>query len=127
MALWSMHAWAIDAAYCSPFLNFWAPTFRCGKSTGLSALKWTGLRTELAGNVSPAAIFRYIEKARPCLLIDEKDTDRNEEARGILNSGHTRDTAYVIRCDGEDNEPRRFSTWAPKAIASVGKLAAKKD
>ena len=41
----------------------------------------------------------------------------------MLNSGHTRDTAYVIRCDGENNEPKR-STWAPKALASIGKLAA---
>jgi hypothetical protein len=43
--------------------------------------------------------------------------------RGVLNSGHTRDAAFVIRCDGEDNEPRKFSTWAAKAITSIGKLA----
>jgi hypothetical protein len=30
----------------------------------------------------------------------------------------------VIRCEGDDNKPKRFSTWAPKALASIGKLAA---
>ena len=44
--------------------------------------------------------------------------------RGILNSGHTRDTACVIRCEGDDNRPKEFSTWAPKVIAGIGKLAA---
>jgi Protein of unknown function (DUF3631) len=60
------------------------------------------------------------------LVIDEADTFArdNEEIRGILNSGHTRDTAWIIRCEGEENEPKPFSTWTPKAIASIGKLAA---
>lgn len=124
MALWTLHAWAFDAAYCSPFLMFVSPEPRCGKSTAMSLLYRTGPRTVLASNISPAAIFRYIEHQRPCLLLDEAETYQSEEARGILNSGHTRDTAYVIRCDGDDNEPKRFSTWAPKAVASIGKLAA---
>jgi hypothetical protein len=42
--------------------------------------------------------------------------------RGILNSGHTRDTAFVIRVSGEELEPRRFSTWGTKAVALIGKL-----
>ena len=48
----------------------------------------------------------------------------NEELRGILNSGHTRDLAFVIRnvAVGDDHEPRRFSTWGAKAIALIGKL-----
>ena len=61
----------------------------------------------------------------PTLVIDEGDTffKDNEEARGILNSGHTRDAAFVIRCVGDNSEPRKFSTWAAKAIASIGKIA----
>jgi putative DNA primase/helicase len=60
------------------------------------------------------------------LLIDEAETFtvNNDELRGILNSGHARDTASVIRLVGDSHEPRLFSTWAPKAIASIGKLAA---
>jgi hypothetical protein len=46
-------------------------------------------------------------------------------ARGILNSGHTKAAAYVIRNveRGGDHKPVRFSTWSPKVIASIGGLA----
>ena len=40
----------------------------------------------------------------------------------MLNAGHTRRMAFTVRCDGEDHEPRQFSTWAPKAIAMIGRL-----
>ena len=58
------------------------------------------------------------------MLIDEFDAalKDNEEMRGILNSGHSREAAYCIRCDGEDNQPKPFSTWAPKAIAAIKKI-----
>ena len=64
---------------------------------------------------------------RPTLLIDEADSfvKENEEMRGILNSGHTKAAAYVIRnveVNGE-HKPQRFSTWAPKAIATIRALA----
>jgi hypothetical protein len=127
MALWTLHAWALDAAYVSPFLMLTSPEMRCGKSTALSVLYWTGPRTALASNISPAAIFRYIEASHPTLLIDEAETfvTGNEEVRGILNSGHSRDTATIIRLvpAGDKYEPKEFSTWTAKAIASIGKLA----
>jgi putative DNA primase/helicase len=70
--------------------------------------------------------FRVIEAAQPTLLIDETDTfvKENDELRGVFNSGHSRATAYVIRCQGEDNQPRCFSTWAAIALAGIGKLPA---
>jgi hypothetical protein len=34
----------------------------------------------------------------------------NDEMRGVINSGHTRDLAFVIRTVGDDHEPRRFRT-----------------
>src|SRR5262249_31281196 len=46
----------------------------------------------------------------------------NDELRRVLNSGHTRDMAFVIRTTGEDHEPRTFSTWCPKAVALIGEL-----
>jgi putative DNA primase/helicase len=59
--------------------------------------------------------------------MDEGDTSiqGNEEVRGILNSGHTKAAAYVIRNveEGGEHIPRRFSTWTPKAIATIGKPA----
>ena len=65
---------------------------------------------------------------RPTLLLDEAETfvGDSEDLPGVLNSGHTRDTARVIRlvAAGDDYEPKAFSTWAAKALASIGKLAA---
>jgi putative DNA primase/helicase len=126
MALWTIHAWTIDAALVSPFLMFSSPEMRCGKSTALKLLRLCAPRSAMASNISSAAVFRYVEAYQPTLLIDEADTFvvANDELRGILNSGHTRDTASVIRLVGDSHEPRLFSTWAPKAIASIGKLAA---
>jgi putative DNA primase/helicase len=123
MALWTLHAWALDAADVSPFLVFSAPEMRCGKSTALALLCRTCPRTAFASNISPAAVFRYIEANRPTLIIDEADSfmHGNEELRGVLNSGHTRDTAFIIRCEGADHAPKEFGTWAPKAIALIGK------
>ena len=37
------------------------------------------------------------------------------ELRGILNSGHARHTAQVLRAKGT------FSTWCPKALAGIGR------
>src|SRR5262245_40648939 len=127
LALWTLHAWTIDAGDISPFLVLVSPTKRCGKTTVLIILYYLTPRSELASNISPSALFRYIEEVRPTLLIDEADSfvKDNEELRGILNSGHTKAAAHVIRnveINGE-HKPRRFSTWAPKAIAAIRDLA----
>jgi putative DNA primase/helicase len=126
LALWTLHAWTQDAGDISPYMALVSPTKRCGKTNVLIILYYLTPRSELASNISPSALFRYIEDVRPTLLIDEADSfaKENEELRGILNSGHTRTGANVIRnveVNGE-HKPRRFSTWAPKAIASIRAL-----
>jgi putative DNA primase/helicase len=57
------------------------------------------------------------------MLLDEADAyaRENEELRAVLNAGHRRDGA-VIRCVGDNYEPRRFSAWAPVALAAIGHL-----
>ena len=125
MALWTLHTWAIDAAYFSPFLLFRSPLMRCGKTSCLTLLYRTCARTAMASNITGPALFRYVDAASPTLLIDEADSffRNNEELRGILNSGHSREAAHVIRLVGENHEAREFSTWAAKAVASIGRLA----
>ena len=77
-----------------------------------------------SSNITAAALFRAVEKWKPTLIVDEADSflRESDELRGVLNSGHTRDTAFVIRTVGDDHEPRRFSTWGAKAIALIGTL-----
>jgi hypothetical protein len=127
LALWVLHAWTMDAGDISPFIVLVSPTKRCGKTSALIILFYLTPRSELASNISASAVFRYVDEVRPTLLIDEADTfvKDNEELRGILNSGHTKPAAYVVR-NVEINgahKPRRFSTWAPKAIATIRSLA----
>lgn len=124
VALWLLHTWTFQTSMICPILGVESPQKRCGKSTLLGVLAELSCRSMLASNISPAAIFRTIEKYYPTLIIDEADTflKDNEELRGVLNSGHTRSTAYVIRVDGDKFEPRIFSTWGPKVIALIGKL-----
>lgn len=124
-ALWITFTWLIDVVQVAPIAMITAPEKRCGKTQLLSLFRRLCIRPIAASNITASAIFRCIEMWRPTLLIDEADAflRDNEDARGILNSGHTRDTAYVIRVVGDNFEPRRFSTWGAKAIAGIGRLA----
>jgi putative DNA primase/helicase len=123
LSLWVLHAWTMDAGDISPLMVLVSPTKRCGKTSVLILMYFLTPRSELSSNITAPALFRYIEDVRPTLLIDEADSfaKDNEELRGILNSGHTKAAANVIR--NVDHKPRRFSTWAPKAIATIGTLA----
>lgn len=125
LALWCCLTYLVDAVDVLPILNVASPEKRCGKSTLLAVIVRLVNRPLLASNITPSAMFRAIDLWRPTLIIDEADTfitADNEDLRGIINSGHTKDTAFVIRTCGDDHEPRRFSTWAAKAIAGIGHL-----
>ena len=107
LALWVLHAYTFDAWFASPFLAITSPEKRCGKTLLLILLGALVPRRMFAANVTPAVLFRAIEKFNPTLLIDEADTfvRDNDELRGVLNSGHTRTTATVIRAVGDDHDP----------------------
>jgi hypothetical protein len=124
ISLWILHTHAIDVSNISPFLAILSPEPRCGKTVLMELLLDLVHKPLLTSNITPAALFRIIDKYSPTLLIDEADTffKGNEDLRGILNSGHRKPTAKVTRTVGKDFEPRVFSTWGPKAIARIGKL-----
>lgn len=124
VALWSLYSHGHDAFDIAPILAITSPTMRCGKSLLLQIMGETVPRALSTSNVSPAALFRAVEAYKPSLLIDEGDAflTFSEELRGILNSGHSRRGAVVIRCDGETLEAKTFSTWCPKVLALIGKL-----
>src|SRR5262249_49044689 len=121
--LWIMHAWTHDACEISPILCLTSPTKRCGRTSVVILLHSLPPPSELAANVGTASIFRYVEAEHPTLLIDEGDSflSDNDEMRGVLNSGHTKAGATVIRVEEVNGEhvAKRFSTWAAKAIALI--------
>ncbi len=122
LTLWTMFTHAIDAVGVAPILLLKSAEKRCGKTTAMALVQRLARRALPASNITAPALFRSIEAWAPTLLIDEADTFLKEspELNGIINSGHTRPTAFVIRTVGEDFEPRKFSTWGAKAIASIG-------
>lgn len=123
-ALWCAFTWCHDNATVSPLAHISAPEKRCGKTVLLSCLNQTVARPLPVSSISSAALFRAVEKWRPCLLVDEADSfmGDNEDLRGVINSGFNRESAYVIRCAGDDNEPTRFATFAPKVLCGIGNL-----
>jgi len=112
VALWVVHAHLHDAAAISPILAITSPSPECGKTTLLDLLGALVPRPLPASNITAAALFRAVEKWRPTMLVDEADTfiRNSDELRGVLNSGHRRSAAYVVRTVGDDHEPRQFRT-----------------
>ena len=123
-ALWTIFTHVHDAARFSPVLGIVSPSPECGKTTLLSTVALMVPKPLWANNITGAAVFRSIERWQPTLVVDEADSflSDNEELRGVLNSGHNKDAAFVIRTTGDEHEPRQFRTWCPKAIALIGKL-----
>lgn len=124
-ALWITMTWIIDVVRVAPLAVITAPEKRCGKSQLLAIFGRLVKRPIPVSNITPAALFRTIDAMQPTLLIDEADTfmNSNEELRGVINSGHTRDSAYTIRLVGTEHTPKRFNVWGAKAIAGIGNLA----
>jgi len=123
LALWALHAHCFNCFAHSPRAAITSPEKGCGKTTTLDVLGRLVPRPLSTANATVSAIFRIVELAAPTLLIDEADTflKENDGLRGILNTGHRRG-GQVTRTVGDDHEPRQFSTWAPLAIAMIGRL-----
>lgn len=123
-SLWILGSHLMETWRLWPRLLITSPTKACGKSTLLETIEAMAHRAMILSNASPAAVFRSIQAWQPTLLLDEADTwaKQNEELAGILNSGHTRRTARVIRVEDKGGElvPTLFSTWCPMAIAGIG-------
>jgi len=124
ITLWVLLTYTFEKFSILPMLLVTSPTMRCGKTTLLTILEGLTNKALIASNISPSAVFRTIEKYKPTLFLDEADTGlaENEELRGIINAGHMKRTAFVIRTGSRDVnfEPEKFNTFCPKAIALIG-------
>ncbi|MEX0755006.1 MAG: DUF3631 domain-containing protein [Actinomycetota bacterium] len=121
-ALWIAHTWFIGAMRVSPILTITSPTKRCGKSTLLGVVRALVPRPLATANITPAATYPLLDQEHPTLLIDEGDTflKASQDLRGILNAGHVRGAASVVRASqgpGVDI----FNVFGAKALALIGK------
>lgn len=126
LALWVLHAHALEAFDTTPRLLFKSPVKRCGKTRGLGVARRLVLRPVLTANVTVAALFRLMEK-QPTVLVDEfdrLDLDSKKEIIGIINAGWERG-GVVHRCVGDPKsyEVVEFPCFGALAIAAIGSIA----
>src|SRR6185503_15637787 len=74
LALWVVHTYAFTLREVTTYIAVVSPEKRCGKTTLLELLGCLAQESIAAANISPSALFRVIEEARPTLIIDEADT-----------------------------------------------------
>ncbi len=109
-----------------------SPLKRCGKTRLLEVVSETVHRPLRTTNISTAALVRSIDEADPCtLVLDEADTifakrrgeasEKAEDIRGILNSGHSRGWPYT-RWDAAKRQVESCPTFSMAAIACIGDL-----
>lgn len=125
LVLFAFHTWSFAAADVSPHLVLVSPVKRSGKTTTLAALAELVSKPLRAEDCTTAALFRAVEAVEPSLLIDEADAFArgDEQLRGLLNSSFQRGGG-VLRVVGDALEVRRFKTFSPTVLASIGDLPA---
>jgi hypothetical protein len=124
MAVWVALTYFVADLVVLPMIAFVSPVKRSGKTTALELIRRLSNRAIMGNSISPAAIFRTVEKYRPTLLIDEADTilRTNEDLRTLINGSFQRNSSNVFRVVGNELEPRAFSSFCPKCIALIGRL-----
>jgi putative DNA primase/helicase len=123
IAMWTLHSWAVNAFVMSPRLAIVSPTKGCGKTTVLRVLNYIARRPKRTGSISPAALFRVIEKFQPTILLDEteKYIENGSDNHALLNEGHCKG-GTVTRVIGDSLELREFSIYGAVAYARNGRL-----
>ncbi|MCH8208823.1 MAG: DUF3631 domain-containing protein [Nitrospinae bacterium] len=124
IALWIVHVWCLDAFQISPLLRIKSPTKSCGKTILLSLIGYLLPKNVSSSNVTPAVLFRLVDRYHVSLCIDEVDLNfkQNGELVSLVNSGHRRDGANAYRCSGDSNDPTAYNSWSGKALAGIGNL-----
>lgn len=125
LALWIAMTYVMEHMEVAPLVYITSPEPMCGKSTVVKLLKVFCHNAEMVSKITPAAIYRLIERDQPTLLFDEADRflSGNNELNGIINAGHARFEAKVIinkKLPDGNYEPVEFPVWCPKVIAGIG-------
>jgi hypothetical protein len=133
VVLWSAYVHLLQRADLgidvAPRLGVRSKVPGCGKTTLLECVDNLTPKPALAGSITPSAIFRIIDETRATLLVDEADNvvskNSNPDLLAILNSGHRRRTAYVIRSIPTPDGgwiPAKFNTFTGIAFAGLETL-----
>lgn len=125
IVLWLVHTYLFASADFTPYLWVSSPVRECGKSTLLELLERLAYRAKMTGGITGAALYRWIDRDNPTVLLDELDArlkgDSGESLRSVLNTGFSRSGSVTI-CVGDDHAPKEFKTFGPKVLAGIGRL-----
>lgn len=121
LALWTLHTYAVDAAYSTPYLYVNSAEPQSGKTRTLEVAESLARNPTRADNTTPAALFRQLADSEPTMFLDEVDTvftggQAKEDLRGVLNSGYKRG-AMIPRFTGTEVE--HFPTFCPKMLVGI--------
>jgi hypothetical protein len=123
VALWLVHTWVFDRFPITPRLALLSPVRGCGKTTLIVLIELLVAEAYRTDNITPAAIYHHLDRRpRTTLLVDEGDNLgllTNAVLRSVFNSGHRRGGSVGRFVGGSS---RRFSTFAPLAVAAIGML-----
>jgi hypothetical protein len=120
-AWYVLMTWVYDRMPAVVYLRFLGD-FGTGKSRTLDVIGGISYkRTKVTGAITPAPIFRLIDKYRGSLIIDENDMDKSDESQilvKILNSGIERGSP-IVRCVKDDpNTMQTFCVFGPKLFGT---------
>jgi hypothetical protein len=113
----------VDAFDISPRLAVVSVTKGCGKTLLFRVLAAMVRRPKTTGSVSPASLFRAVERYQPTFLIDEagKFLQPNSEFHGLITQGYGKGFT-VMRTLGDSHELVEFSVYSAVALAKIGRF-----
>jgi putative DNA primase/helicase len=121
-ALWTAHTYCYRAFFNTPRLAVTSPEKECGKSTLFDVLAELCLRPKTSEGLTAAVVYRLVDLAHPCLLLDEADAwlIEGEDLRAVIDSGHKATGSIQRNVEvGGEWVPREFSSFCPVAIAAI--------
>lgn len=111
-----------DCFNVCPYLRLYGD-YGSGKTTTLKVIGSLCYKAIICGGaITSSPIFRFIDRYKGTLVIDESDfknSDLNDEIIKILNCGYTKDIP-VLRSDvkGKGFEPTAYDCYSPKILAT---------
>ena len=124
VTLWIVHTFLHRRLDLSTILILKSATKRCGKTLLMEIAGSHGGRSPCLGGKRRRQCSASSHcTSPPCFWMKLTPTWARTLNCGASSMAlNSRGSASTIRNVGEDHEPRRFSTWCPKAISGIGNL-----
>jgi hypothetical protein len=122
ITFWLIASYTFKAYRKFPYLRIKSADKNCGKSTLVDLVSELVFNPLIATDVSPAALYRVVEKFTPTLLLDEFDNaEQIRELTQLLNAGYDNNRA-ALRYNMDKDCAERFRTYCPKVISSIKRI-----